>query len=94
MALRLVFSSLSICLYWSAGISLLAALSNLTRKLAVGADVNMLALSCKSSWDTSVSDSLPSARDCDLLSSVEGAIWLHKCSGGPASSISTSSTSY
>ena len=39
----------------------------------------------------SMSDSLPSCKDRDLLSSVFGAILPHKGSGGPLSSISISS---
>ena len=37
----------------------------------------------------SMSDSLPSCKDRDLLSSVFGAILPHKGSGGPLSSISS-----
>ena len=71
----LAFSCLRSCLYWSGGVSyLLVAVSNHTCKLAVVVDVIRLALSLKSSWDTSVSNSLPSASDYDLLSSVESAM--------------------
>ena len=49
MALCFVFSSLSICLYWLAGISrLLEGLSNLMCKQGVADDAKMLALSTKS----------------------------------------------
>ena len=52
---------------------------------------NIGGMTLHSALDTSVSGSLPSASDCDLLASVEGAIRLHKCSGGPFSSTSISS---
>ena len=66
------------------GIScLLVAVSNLTCKLAVVVDVIRLATQVFLGY---LNDSLPSARDRDLLSSVEGAV-------DHFSSLSTSSTS-
>ena len=77
MAFCLTLSSLKSLLYSSAAIScLLAALSNLVCKLVVVVvdTKRLLALSCKSSWDTSVSNSLPFANACALACSVVGAI--------------------
>ena len=68
---------------------MLAAPSNRTRKLADADDVKPLALLWKYSRDTSVNNTAPSDRGWDLLFSVVGAIWLHKCSRGPPSSICT-----
>ena len=60
LALGVVAYILALPIYWSGGIScLLVALSNRTCKLAVVVDIIRLALSLKSSWDTSVSNSLP-----------------------------------
>ena len=73
------FNSLRYCLYWSGGISCwLAAPSNLTCKLVL-VDVRIFSLSCKSCWEISVSCSQPSAMECNLFSSVDGAMLLHKC---------------
>ena len=58
--------------------------SNLTCKLVL-VDVRIFSLSCKSCWEISVSCSQPSAMECNLLSSVDGTMLLHKCSGGPSS---------
>ena len=72
------------------GIScILAALSNRTRKLADADNVKPLALLWRSFRDTSVNNSASSDRGWDLLFSVDGAIWLHKCSLGPPSSFCT-----
>lgn len=59
---------------WSDSSCVFVALSNLVCKLEAVEDVIKLALSCKSSWDISVSDSLPSASDCHLATSVLRAI--------------------
>jgi len=56
-------------------------------------DARIFWLFCKSCWDTSVSCSLPSATDYILLSSLDGAMLFHKCSGG-TSSTSMSSMSF
>ena len=80
ICLCFLFNPLRSFLYSSAGIScMLAALSNRTCKLADADDVKPLALLRRSSRNTSISNSAPSDRGWDLLSSVDRAIWLHKC---------------
>ena len=54
----------------------------------------MMLIFIKLCLENSVSWSLPSAMECNLLSSMDGAMVFHKCSGGASSSTSISALAF